>query len=97
VLLAPPGRDVHRQATRLREDLDDQLADIGRSEAKELASLDNDLNERGVLNSGMRVTGRQQISAKYDRERERKVREWQRAVEDLGLPTPPSPFPGTHD
>jgi hypothetical protein len=83
--------ETERRAGRLREDLDEAIEEFTRAKANAESRLDKDLISRGVLNSSMRVVGRKKIASEYERGRGKAIRDYQRAVEDLGLPTPDPP------
>jgi len=88
---SPQGPNPERENARLRANLDDLLQEIIESEDTAMNRLDEDLASRGVLQSGMRVQGQARIREEHRRRRNRAIRDWQRAVEGLGLPTPEPP------
>jgi hypothetical protein len=92
---SPPGSaqgpNSERESARLRAGLDDLLQEIDESESDAINKLDEDLASRGVLESGMRSQGQARIRKEHRRQRDGAIRDWQRAVEGLGLPTPEPP------
>ena len=61
------------------------LDELVLAETAEYEASDEDLAERGILTSGLRGARYVAISDKFDREREERLRNWRRRLEDLGV------------
>lgn len=82
---SPVSPDIGREQSRAWQDLEVNLGDILRAEKAAYGVLDSDLQERGVLRSGLRTSGLMEIAEEHDRQRDAAVLEWRRRMEDLGV------------
>jgi hypothetical protein len=80
-----------REARRATEDLERELKALAREESAAYDAVDEDLNARGVLRSGMRGTRYLEIAEEYDRRRGDLLTKWHRRIEDLGIQIPQPP------
>lgn len=87
-----PSADVRaRELREANEDLEVELGRILRAEVAAYQAIDEDLNARNVLFSGMRGTRHVDAAEEHDRQREAAVREWRRRIEGSGAEVPELP------